>query len=51
VLIFKTPTCQSCGSFLTRKTMNEDTAKNGCGKCQRSRPAPSDFPNPDDIPF
>jgi len=45
-LIFRTPTCQSCGSLLRDQDMGSDTEKNGCTKCRSKRKI-----DDDDIPF
>lgn len=39
-LIFRTPTCGRCGSYLTAKDVGTDTATFGCAKCQRPSPPP-----------
>jgi hypothetical protein len=48
ILLFRTPTCGSCGSFLTRPSMNCDTKTEGCDKCRprRARAAPSRLHHP-----
>lgn len=45
-VIFRTPTCQACGSLLKEVDMNSDTGKNGCTKCAKPK-----FDDDDDIPF
>lgn len=47
-LIFRTPTCATCLSFLKRADMHADTKSNGCSKCQR---LPEANPDDDGIPF
>lgn len=49
-LIFKTPLCNACGSFLMRQDMSSDTAKNGCEKCRTKSNKISLFDD-DNIPF
>jgi serine/threonine protein kinase len=55
-LIFQTPTCAKCRSYLTDKDIGADTSKSGCEKCRRrarvtgySRTTKS--ASDDDIPF
>ena|GEM_PF-6554320 len=61
-LIYETPTCGKCGSFLRTEDMGKDTAKRGCAKCRKKKPSTgygtgrpgipdsAGFPD-DDIPF
>ncbi|RKH15277.1 serine/threonine protein kinase [Corallococcus sp. CA047B] len=53
-LIFKTPTCNKCGSLLKKEDMGQDTLATGCAKCRRheANRSPTNTP-PDDemIPF
>lgn len=55
-LIFRTPTCAKCSSYLTDKDIGTDTSKSGCAKCRRRVPVTpfgrSTKPSTgDDIPF
>lgn len=34
-LLFETPVCKQCGSFLDAKSVTQDTAESGCTKCRR----------------
>lgn len=48
-LIFQTPACATCRSFLTLPDMGTDTKTNGCSKCRAPQPSP--YGDDDGIPF
>lgn len=50
-LIFRTPTCLKCGSYLKLGDMSRDTAQAGCLKCQKVAIAGVGSGADDDIPF
>lgn len=55
-LIFQTPTCAKCRSYLTEKDMGTDTSISGCAKCRRRVPVAgysrmTKSGSDDDIPF
>jgi serine/threonine protein kinase len=55
-LIFQTPTCAKCRSYLTDKDIGTDTSESGCAKCRRRAPVTTygratKYASDDDIPF
>lgn len=51
-LIFRTPTCVRCGSYLKSEDLGSDTTTLGCADCRlRSPPPRPASPSDDDIPF